>query len=286
MHIFFVSDLHGHIPRYHKLFKSIEEDLPEAVLLGGDLMPSGLKSLVSSSDQQIRFITDFLFVELDRLRKKLKDRYPRIFLILGNDDSKADEKEILQGQDSALWEYISERTVSLGNFQISGYPYVPPTPFLLKDFEKYDVSQFVDPGCIPIEDGFFSTQINKSLIKRDTIKNDLDRLAEHIDPERSILLFHTPPYQTKLDRADLDNKFYEHVPLDVHIGSIALRRFIEDLQPRITLHGHVHESSRLTGHWSDRIGTTYMYSAAIEENDLALICFDPEYPALAQRKII
>lgn len=40
-----------------------------------------------------------------------------------------------------------------------------------------------------------------------------------------------------------------YAPMDVHVGSIALRRFIEARQPLLTLHGHVHESARLTGSW-------------------------------------
>jgi len=31
---------------------------------------------------------------------------------------------------------------------------VPPTPFLLKDWEKYDVSAYVDPGCVSPEEGY------------------------------------------------------------------------------------------------------------------------------------
>ena len=37
-------------------------------------------------------------------------------------------------------------------------------------------------------------------------------------------------------------------------GSIAIERFIEDRQPLLTLHGHVHESARLTGSWQEKIG--------------------------------
>ena len=42
--------------------------------------------------------------------------------------------------------------------------------------------------------------------------------------------------------------------LDVHVGSIAVKRFIEERQPLLTLHGHVHEAARLTGEWKIRIG--------------------------------
>jgi len=50
--------------------------------------------------------------------------------------------------------------------------------------------------------------------------------------------------------------------LDVHIGSIAIKRFIEDRQPYITLHGHVHESTALTANWKEYIGKTLAMNAA------------------------
>ena len=89
-----------------------------------------------------------------------------------------------------------------------------------------------------------------------------------------MFLFHTPPHETKLDRAALDRKLVEGVPLDVNVGSIAVRRFIEKRQPLLTLHGHVHESTRLTGAWGDQIGRTHMFNGAHDGGELAMIEFD------------
>ena len=71
--------------------------------------------------------------------------------------------------------------------------------------------------------------------------------AKDNDLSRAMFLFHTPPYNTGLDRAALDGKKVNYVDLDVHVGSIAVRRFIESRQPLLTLHGHIHESARITG---------------------------------------
>ena len=51
----FASDLHGSLPRYERLFAEIRERRPEAVLLGGDLLPSAL-FLMSRSAHSIRFL--------------------------------------------------------------------------------------------------------------------------------------------------------------------------------------------------------------------------------------
>ena len=78
----------------------------------------------------------------------------------------------------------------------------------------------------------------------------------------------------------------DHVPLDVHVGSIAVRRFIEQRQPWITLHGHVHESARLTGSWREQLGRMHAFSAAHDEPELAVIRFDVENPATATRELL
>jgi Icc-related predicted phosphoesterase len=41
-----------------------------------------------------------------------------------------------------------------------------------------------------------------------------------------------------------------------HIGSRAIRRWIERHQPLLTLHGHIHESPKQSGSFFDRIGST------------------------------
>jgi Icc-related predicted phosphoesterase len=119
-----------------------------------------------------------------------------------------------------------------------------------------------------------------------TIQKDLERITGEDDLDRAILLTHAPPYRTTLDRAALDGKMVEHVPMDVHVGSIAVRRFIEARQPLVTLHGHVHESARLTGEWRDRIGGTYCFSAAHDGPELALVEFDLDDLGAARRRLI
>jgi Icc-related predicted phosphoesterase len=78
----------------------------------------------------------------------------------------------------------------------------------------------------------------------------------------------------------------DNTPLDIHAGSIAIRRFIEKRQPLITLHGHIHESTRITGSWRERLGRTWAFSAAHEGAELALVRFDPTEPEKATRALI
>ncbi len=205
---------------------------------------------------------------------------------MGNDDPRSEEPGIKDLERKGFWQYIHNRIVTLESFQIFGYAYVPPTPFQLKDWERYDVSRFLDVGDIPLEEGIYTVPISEQEQKLATIKTDLDRLTENQSLDRAIFLFHSPPYNTNLDRAAVDNVKIDHAPLDLHQGSIAIRRFIEQRQPLLTLHGHIHESARLSGSWKDQIGQTHMFSAAHDRDDLALVCFDLEKPQSAIRKLL
>ncbi len=281
----FCSDLHGRRDRYEKLFQEVESQRPAGVFLGGDLLP-GLLAAFGRGDDEGDFLEDFLVTGFERLRKRLGDDYPRVFLILGNDDLRSVEPVLRDVEARGLWSYAHGRRLELRGFDVYGYSFVPPTPFLLKDWERYDVSRYVDPGCVSPEEGRRSVTIEPREARLETIQKDLERLAEDRDLSRSVFLFHTPPYQTKLDRAALDGKSVDHVPLDVHVGSIAVRRFIEARQPRLTLHGHVHESARLTGSWQDRLEATVMLSAAHDGPELALVRVDLEAPETASRRLI
>lgn len=281
---FFATDLHGHIERYEKLFALIAAERPAAVFLGGDLLPRS--SYYASGPGNGDFVEDCLAPGLERVRPSLGTSYPTVFLILGNDDPRCEEPSFLKAAEKGIWQYIHGRKAKFAGFDVYGYACVPPTPFLLKDWERYDVSRYVDPGCVSPEEGRRSVAVDPSEVKWGTIAQDLDALVKDDSLARAICLIHTPPYDTPLDRAALDGKEHEHVPLDVHIGSIAVRRFIEQRQPLLTLHGHVHESARLTGAWKANIGRTVCINGAHDGPELALVRFDPESPPDAARELI
>jgi Icc-related predicted phosphoesterase len=281
---FFVSDLHGDLSRYQKLYKLISSEKPEVILMGGDLLPAGYTSLDDPSGKN--FINSVLLNEFTTLKIELTSNYPKVLVILGNDDPRTAEAELAEGEVQGLWKYIHFRKMDCGDFTVYGYACVPPTPFMLKDWERYDVSRFVDLGCIPPEEGWRSVPMPQNDIKFGTIQGDLDFLTNDTNLSRAIFLFHAPPHQTNLDRLAVDGKTIDNIPLDKHGGSIAIRRFIEKRQPHITLHGHIHESARLTGSWREQLGRTWAYSAAHDGVELALVRFDPTKPENATRSLI
>ena len=148
-HCFFVSDLHGSLDRYNKLFVAIDDERPRAVFLGGDLLPHRWADGLSGGN----FVDEVLVPGFGKLPEKLAAEAPRVFVILGNDDDRVSEQTFIEGEDAGLWSYVHERWGSLDSYPVVGYAYVPPTPFLLKDWERYDVSRFTDAGCVSPERG-------------------------------------------------------------------------------------------------------------------------------------
>lgn len=269
---FFVSDLHGRKTRYDKLFEAINSEMPQLVLIGGDVLPSGI-SIISDDSINGDFLDDYLRGKFESLKDKMKDKYPTFLMIAGNDDPKAYEKTFIEFEEKGYWKYINGKVIKFDEYYIAGYAYVPPTPFLLKDWEKYDVSRFVDVGCVSPEEGFRSVKKEEHVIKHETISEDLELLTKGMDFSKSIFLFHSPPYKTNLDRISTNGKMVDYVQPDENVGSIAIRRFIENSQPLLTLHGHIHESTSITGEWKDAIRKTICVNGSTDKKELSLVRF-------------
>jgi Icc-related predicted phosphoesterase len=277
----FASDLHGKIKRYESLFNILLNEIPDAVFLGGDLLPNQF-TLDSNMDE---FIEDKIFSNIKRIINEIGKKI-RFFIILGNDDPRMYESFFKEADRKGLIDYVHNKTVNFADMFVTGYSHVPPTPFQLKDWEKYDVSRYVDVGVVPPEAGIRTIEVSEDKIRYATIAEDLKKLYKNAPMEKTIFLFHSPPYNSYLDRADLDGKIVDHAPIDVHIGSIAIQRFIKKEQPLLTLHGHVHESARITGYWKERFGKTYSFNASHDGTELALVRFKTDDLENATRELI
>jgi Icc-related predicted phosphoesterase len=85
------------------------------------------------------------------------------------------------------------------------------------------------------------------------LKALVDRLE---NPERAIFNIHVPPYDSSLDTAYEVDEDLRYVtkggrPHEIATGSTAVRQIIEETQPLLSLHGHIHESKGVS-----RIGRT------------------------------
>jgi len=104
-------------------------------------------------------------------------------------------------------------------------------------------------------------------LDEDALYERLKRLAEQLeDPQRAIFNLHVPPYDSRLDQApdlkpDLTPRYSGGQPVMKPVGSHAVRRLIEEVQPLLALHGHIHESKGET-----RIGRTLALNSGSEYN--------------------
>ncbi|MFP4142405.1 MAG: metallophosphoesterase [Thermoplasmata archaeon] len=276
----FTSDLHGNERKYRKLFEVVKDEAPDGLFIGGDLLPSSLKADSDGDD----FLKNFLSEQIEKVKKSLKDL--EIFVIMGNDDPRVYEKALKEMDETGQINYMNQTTKRFGDLYVAGYNLVPPTPFHLKDWERYDVSRYVDVGAISPERGTRTVEVSNYEKKYTTIKDDLEDLVSKSPPKKTIYLFHSPPYDTSLDRAPLDDKTIDHAPVDIHVGSVAIKKFIKKEQPLLTLHGHVHETVDITGGWKEKIGKTFSFTGVHNGSELPIIRFDPEDLEKSTRSLI
>ncbi len=276
----FTSDLHGDKRKYRKLFKVVKKEAPDGLFIGGDLLPSSLKADTDGDE----FLKNFFYEEIQEAKDSVDDL--QIFVIMGNDDPRIYEDALEDLEDDDLIKYVHCSTEEFGELYVAGYNFVPPTPFHLKDWERYDVSRHVGIGAVAPDKGTRTVEISNYKEKYTTMKDDLEELSKRSPPENTIYLFHSPPYDTSLDRAALDDKVIDHAPVDNHVGSVAIKRFIENSEPLLTLHGHVHETVDITGEWKDKIGNSFCFTGVHEGKELSLIKFDTKEPESASRIIL
>lgn len=252
MRLLYTSDLHGSIPLYHELLDLARATSAEFVALGGDLFPSFSSSRTYQDmiPNQKRFIDQFLIPFFERAIRTT--RVDKIFLIPGNWD--LGYPFLFEDPPKEIVDLDRNRHPLRNGFELIGYPFVPPTPFRPKDYERVDDPRAPwppqkNPSYIrspenPIELRPVDPSIY--LRGRETIEEGLTRLPVPFDLRRAIYLMHSPPYGTRLDLIQGGG----------NAGSRSIRSFIEQKQPLVTLHGHIHEAPDLSGTYLERIGNT------------------------------
>ena len=228
-----------------------EKSEPEILILGGDLLPSLQKTrrYEEMIREQRSFIGAFL---LPFFRKGLETRFRRIFLIPGNWDPAY--PEIFATPLEGLVDLDRKRFRFESGYEFIGYPFVPPTPFRPKDYEKMDDLESPwppqkSPSYIrSAEPPFILNPLIRVIISggRGRLKRIFEELPAAEDLRKTIYVMHSPPWGTHLDG----------IPGGHHVGSRSIRNFIEPFQPLLSLHGHIHEAPRLSGKYTDRIGKT------------------------------
>ncbi len=263
----FTSDLHGSGELYEQVVAQAAARRPAAVLLGGDLAPHATGD--AGVDRQRVFLEGFLVEFARRLREAVPD--VELLLLMGNDDWAANH-DVLERHDGELWRSMHARVVTVDGIAVAGLSWVPITPFAIKDWERWEDGADEAParlhGWLSGREGVRAFRFEPEH-RSPTIAEALGELAGLSSPAATIYLLHSPPRDTSCDL----------ISTRQHVGSRAIRAFVETKQPRLVLSGHIHESPRVSGEWRDRLGGTPVVNPGqFGSPRLSGVWFDPERP--------
>lgn len=270
MRIVYTADLHGNIANYQQTLQLAIEYEAQAVIVGGDLLPHAIKI-----DQAVQTQRAFIQHDLQLLFKSFRQQHPHIaiYLLAGNDDWMAAIATLSELERAGLVYALHNNVFQLTDtLWLGGYACVPITPFSIKDYERLDD----DSSKHPLPSYSFAMAYTSAngkpertslakMLAQPSIARDLKKLAQRSNPAQTIYVCHSPPYNTMLDQTRSRHK-----------GSYAIRAFIEEYQPPLTLHGHIHESPQFSNHYSDRIGKTWCLNPGHDDRQFYAITLDTD----------
>jgi Icc-related predicted phosphoesterase len=287
--IFFATDVHGSDVCFRKFINAGRFYDVQHLILGGDITGKAIVPIerrrggwtVSFLDNTY---TDLTESEVVVVEKRIRDA--GLYPMRGERDellSLEDEKH----REDVFTELIVNRIrewVALADDRLRGTGircFITPGN---DDFYEIDaalsgsdVVEFVEGRCVRLDDRHEMITTGYSNITPWNSPRELDEdalgerieamYAEVTDPENLVAVLHPPPVGSGLDQApaiddDFRVKFEAGGVLMIGVGSIAVRRFIEERQPLIGLHGHVHESQGV-----ENLGRTICLNPGSEYND-------------------
>jgi uncharacterized protein len=274
MRVLFATDIHGSEVCWRKFLNARPIYEPDVMIVGGDITGKVLIPIVSRADGTRVARTNYGEVEIaddDHLRQ-----YEREVADIGSYTCTLTEDEYAAAHaDGQVVEELFERAVmsrlerwmELAEERLASSPVRVYVSGGNDDYWAVDdvlhAARRVDcPDRAVVEIGgyemlsFGAANPTPWECPRDLPEDELRgvyrELAGQLSGQRPVIFnLHVPPYNTPLDEAallDADQRpragltGAERAP----VGSHAVREIIEDLQPVLTLHGHVHESRAST----------------------------------------
>nr|WP_144923967.1 metallophosphoesterase [Paenibacillus bovis] len=234
MRIIYTSDLHSNKNFYNQLYELINNAQADEVILGGDLF-----AYSNSYKEQISFMKEFLMPFLKSVKVPVS-------LIAGNTDLGLVFEKLKENLSVKQYNFLSYKPHYIGSkIPVYGFPFVTPSPFKLKNFERRDLSN----DNILIAAGYVLDGNGNQVSVLGNYLNTLPSIEEEINSMTitdSILVTHVPPSGGVLDLLSNNET----------AGSKAVRQKIIREKPILSLHGHIHESPRMSGKWYEEIGET------------------------------
>ncbi len=244
MKILFITDLHGGIWKYDRLFKVAQDFRADVVINSGDMFPKS-----GNLYAQDKFITGYL----EKHFAQFNAAGIYYLCYLGNDDLRIFD-DVFEKTCSKYPFVINlaQRKFDIREFEFIGMNWVVDYPFRLKDWCRMDTKDYVfqeqlgtgllsTPNGIKELDDWFSYARTLP-----TIEDEVNQLIRPKNMSQSIYVIHMPPCKLGLDKCSHG----------LEVGSKAVYNFLQEHQPKLSLHGHIHESPEVSGRWYAELGNT------------------------------
>jgi uncharacterized protein len=279
MRLFYAGDVHGSRVCWKKFVNAGAHYPAEALVMGGDLTGKALVPIVREGDGSYRAVVigeervATTAAELDQMQRAISTNgmYP---LIVDPEEASALAADVARREEAferalldelRLWvEFADERLAGTGR-----RAYVIPG-----NDDPWSIDEVLASGsCVDACDEAVREVGPHELLSfgysnrtpwhtpreldEEEIYARLRRLVDQLEsPERAIFNIHVPPRDSSLDTAYEVDEELRYVmkggrPHEIPTGSAAVRQIIEEAQPLLSLHGHIHESKGVT-----RIGRT------------------------------
>jgi uncharacterized protein len=268
--LFYAGDVHGSRVCWKKFVNAAAHYPADALVMGGDLTGKALVPIVRAGDgsYRARVIGEQREArtaeELDQLQQAISTNgmYPLIVdedeaqRLAENSDHRAEAFEAALLDELRLWVKLAdERLAGTG-----ARAYVIPgndDPWSIDEVLAGGTSVVACDERIEVVGSHEMVSLGYSNrtpwetpreLDEEEIYARLRRLVDQLEkPERAIFNIHVPPWESALDTAFEVDEELRYVtkggrPHEVPTGSPAVRQIIEEAQPVLSLHGHIHES--------------------------------------------
>jgi uncharacterized protein len=262
------TDIHGDKELYIDQLRLAVDKKADCVINTGDYLP-----LPDEYKIQMEFLDTFFYdylSEFDSIRKHF------IFIPGNHDIDHFDRALVEYCRKSKYLHYLPGTRAKVDGLEFIGYGNVVDT-FGIRNRCRLDIPEdkpLTEQEARIIEDNGKSRLIynwNGYIKSLPTIKQELEQLPKPDNMKKAIYLSHMPPAYLGLDI--VHNRY--------GVGSLSLHAFLEKNQPHMSVHGHIHESPRMTGRWFNSIKNTMCVQVGLSDPELSYAVID-----LADRKII
>ena len=267
--IFFATDIHGSEKCWKKVVNSGNFYDIDTIILGGDITGKGIQALLEESPGvwQTNFLGEDVRVDnqasLENLEKRIRTAgfYPyrikpeEMAEFSNSEDVRQNIFEELVASSIHRWVELAEAKLKGTGRRIIVTAGNDDPLFVNELFLGSPVIMMAERQVINLDD--HHEMINEGYsnptpwnthreMDEESLFVEIEKQIRQVkNLENAVFNLHVPPYNSKLDEAPLLDE--NLVPIDGGrtygpVGSTAVRKAIEEYQPLLGLHGHIHEA--------------------------------------------